>query len=78
MLPLLDTAPAPPNLLVVLDRPLPGPIVRRVRLHGPLPGETVRALALRVDDPARAEELFRELGLVRPLALSDERFLSAA
>ena len=78
MLPLLDTAPAPPNLLVVLDRPLPGPIVRRVRLHGPLPGETVRALALRVDDPARAEELFRELGLVRPLAVSDERFLSAA
>jgi heat shock protein HtpX len=60
-----------PNLLIVLNAELPGPRVRRERLHGPLNDETLRGLTLRLADPSGAQHALEHAGLVRPLTFRD-------
>lgn len=62
---------ATPNLAILLERALPGPQVRRERLHGPLNGETVTGLLLDVDDLAHAEGSLKATNRLRRLRLHD-------
>lgn len=65
-----------PNLFVLLDEAVPGPRVRRERLHGPLNGETLSAFMLTVADPPSAENALSNAGIARRLVVSDFRPLN--
>lgn len=62
-----------PNMLVVLDTALPGPRVRRQRLHGPLNGEILSRLSLTIADVAKARDAVAELGFDSRLVVDDFR-----
>jgi hypothetical protein len=70
-IPLLGAGDEVPNLLLVLDDPVPAP---RMRLRGdslPRGGDRLSAIALHVDDPATAHAAFTSWDVVRPLTLDD-------
>jgi hypothetical protein len=60
-----------PNVLIVLNDAVPGPRVRKEKLHGPLNGESFKALAVRVQEPATLAPALRAHGLLRDLSLAD-------
>ncbi len=70
-LPLYSLARETPNLLILLDRQVPGPHVRRETLHGPLTGELLYGLLTRAKDADSAAHALGAAGLVRPLTVAD-------
>ncbi len=60
-----------PNTLILLNRQLPGPPVRREKLHGPLNGETISGLFACVADCQSAARALRAAGLARSLTVAD-------
>jgi hypothetical protein len=63
--PALTTDERPPNMLLMLREPRLGPTVRRSDLRLPLPGEGLASLMLTVEDPGRARDRLRAMGLLR-------------
>jgi Zn-dependent protease with chaperone function len=60
-----------PNVLILLNDEVPGPGVRREKLHGPLNGETLTGLVLRIADPEAAAAALTDIGLARRLTIND-------
>jgi hypothetical protein len=70
-LPLYNLGRETPNVLILLDHPLPGPRVKRETLHGPLNGELLNGLVARVRDADSAASALRAAGMARPLTVQD-------
>jgi hypothetical protein len=60
-----------PNALILLNRQVPGPRVRRESMHGPLNGETLVGLFLGVAEPDFAAHALHSTGLLKRLTVAD-------
>jgi len=67
-----------PNVVLVFERPIAGPMARSGAGHAPLPHEALGGLMLAVEEPANLEAAFTALGFAPSLTRADLAVVVAA